>query len=556
MDESKPDKSDPKLALNKLILNEIMFQRRMFRRLLDPRRDVDRECGYPDKMDPEDYWVLYDKDPLACKAVEIYPNYAWQSPPQIYEKEKGKITSPFEKDLDLVCCSISGTKSYYKGKQYNPLWDYCKRLQILGRIAQYSVMLLGFNDTDDLTKPLPGYDDGGSKDRTLVGNKDEIRKENGKKKIELKYIRVFPQHLSPIASYVNDKKSPRNGMPKTYNLTINDPTDATPGGAGQGATIINVHWSRVIHYAEIKRANEIFAKPLLKSILAPILDARKCQGAGGEGFWRGAFPGISLETNPQLGGDVSVNKDEMKNMMEDYFNSQDRSLTLRGMVAKTLAPNVADPTPMTVLSIEKICIYLSCPVRVFKGSERGELASITDDESWNDQLKEYNAQSTIPKVICPIVDRLIGCGAVTAPDEETGYQVFWPDMASQSEGQKLDNANKFATALAAYKQAGGEDIIPPHDFLVRVMKWTDEEAEAVLSEAANLLEEKELEAPHGRDELGNPLPDPADLPPPVIAPPKAGAGFPPKAAGKAPAGAKKPPTFPPTKPKKPPVVKP
>lgn len=467
--------------------NRAAFFRRAFNRLADPRRDINTECGYPTEYSADQYYNLYDNNSLACRVVEVMPKETWQKPPMVYEKESGKIETPFEQSWDALGRSLTGSKSWYRQEVHNPIWDYLMRLDIMSGVGQYGVLLLCYDDGQEYDQPLPGFED--PKTDTTPTNNEEPAKPATKRKLSLKALRVFPQHLAQVTAYETSKHSPRRGMPKMYQITMNDPTDVETGGIGAGTETMNVHWSRVIHNAESKRSNESFGRSRLKPVLPEVLDSRKVSGAGAEGFWKAGFPGLSIETNPQLGADVGINKPEMKSMMEDFWNGLDRGLYLEGMVAKTLAPSVGDPTPHLNGAIERICICLGIPVRIFKGSERGELASSQDDDAWNDRVAERQSKQVTANILIPFIDRNIAVGALEEPGKD-GYKIEWPDITSENKSQKMDVALKKTQALVAYIGGNGQSVVPPHAFLTEWLGEDDETATTMLEEGAALEEER------------------------------------------------------------------
>ncbi len=362
--------------------------------------------------------------------------------------------------------------------------------------------------------------------------------------------------MAQITQFETNVNSPRFGHPTMYLLTFNDPREQH-SGTGITTASVNVHWTRVIHVADISHqasTSEVFAVPRQRPVLNRLLDLRKLYGGSAEMYWRGAFPGFSLETHPQLGGDVNVDQASLRDMMENWANGLQRYLALMGMSAKSLAPQVVDPTQQIMVQIEAICIKLGVPKRVFMGSERGELASSQDDAAWNDRLRERQNSYITPRMIVPFVDRLIALGVL--PEPADGYCIEWPDLSSQTETEKAQVAGAKVTALAGYISGGVEALLPPQDFLTRVMGFDEEEASAILENASAEMEEKRAEeALMAQDQMDQQqdqierglIPDPSD--PEVIkaqnpfenpfggeggppgAPPfggKPGGGFPPK----------------------------
>jgi hypothetical protein len=236
-----------------------------------------------------------------------------------------------------------------------------------------------------------------------------------KKKLKLLFLRPFDESLVQIVRYEWNINNPRFGMPVMYRITLNDPREQHSGVGLPMATVF-VHWSRVIHLADNLNSSEIFGTPRCRPVFNRLLDLQKIYGASAEGYWQAAFTGLALETHPQLGGDVTIDSDDVRDQIENYINSLQRYLALTGMSAHTLAPQVSDPSNQIDKHLEAICIQLEIPKRVFMGSERGELASSQDDASWNDRLKARQQGYITPRIIVPFVDRLIAVGVLPEPD--------------------------------------------------------------------------------------------------------------------------------------------
>ena len=197
-------------------------------------------------------------------------------------------------------------------------------------------------------------------------------------------------------------------------------------------------------------------------------------------YWRGAFPGLSIETHPQLGGDVTIDSDAIKGAMENYQNGLQRYFALMGMTAKSLAPQVVDPTPQIRAQLEAICIRLGIPLRVFLGSERGELASSQDKDTWNTRLTDRQINYVSPRIIIPFVDRMIHLGVLPQPSEEMGYSIRWPSLDSLTPLEEATVAFQITDALAKYTAGGVDTMIEPHNYMTRVLGFTDDEAEEIL----------------------------------------------------------------------------
>jgi len=465
-------KADPRMvkALRSLAVasSQIMSRRRNLSSEIDgPTRDLDEDCGYPKtgELDAKYYQELFDREPLAARVVEVMAKESWQVQPRVYEVNDPSKRTPFEDDWDNLGRSLRG-KSYYQDEQGSPIWEYLLRADILSGIGHYGVLLFGFDDLragESLETPV---------------TPQPLRK--------LLYLRVFPESQAAIAAREVDPISPRYGQPTYYNITFDDPQTASPGGFGASSSTRKVHWTRIQHLADELESSEIFARPRMRPVLNPLLDIRKVRGGSAEMYWQGALPGLSIETLPQLGGDVEIDEDAMRDMMEDYINGLQRYIGLQGQTARVLSPTVVDPTGQLKVQIDAICIKLGIPVRIFMGSERGELASSQDDDAWNDRViaREYNYLT--PRVVVPFVDRLIWAGCLRPP---TGFSVEWPDITSRSEAEEATVGLTLTQALATYVGSGAMSLVPPIDFLTRLLKMSDEDALAILDKASEQSEQ-------------------------------------------------------------------
>lgn len=606
--------------------------------IMDPRRSIEDECGYPalNKLIPIDtYLQLYERDPIAARVVEVLPKQTWQVNPQVYEDESSEVNTPFEQDWDDLGNELRGGEmNWFQDEEGSPIWTYMKRLDVLAGIGSYGVMFLGFDDVNSnwkLTNPVKMLKEEGSipantrqemaenyeralKDQTfrpyrlvrnaevdsVFGGQDadiedvsasQFGKKNpvseSKKRVRLTHIRVAGEPLVQAVQFESNPTSPRCGQPTMYSITFNDMRDQH-GGTGMVSSTYQVHWTRVIHYCDQDHqtsASEIFAPPRMRASLNNLLGLRKIYHGDPEGYWKACVTLLSYETHPQLGGDVDVDIPSIRDMDEQMMNGLQRSVILSGMSLKPVAPSVADPTPHIAVGIEAICIKIPCPVRVFKGSERGELASSQDDSQWNDTVGGRMRNTATPGIIVPFINRLIAVGTLSRPsvgkkkpfkqkppttpalppaqaggafgkqkppgggfggkpnpfakggaanafgeDDGTndsveqgrdpsikipagvpkpkaekprgGYSVDWPDLNSLSDQEKAIIGATKTTALAGYIAGGCSAMVPEHDYLTKYQGFTDEEADAMLEEAANLQEEKMNLQQEQADELG------------------------------------------------------
>jgi hypothetical protein len=448
---------------------------------MDPRRDIDDECGYPatENIRRDEYRELYDREPIATRVVQLMPRQCWKTSPSVFETEDvGEITK-FEGAWNELGRSLRGT-GWYQDQEGNPIWEYLQRADELSGIGSYGVLLLGIDDGLELSEPIEGVE---------TVSQGKALKEGRR----LLFLRAFDESLAQITAYEEDVTSPRFGQPVKYNLSFSD-VSLVEAATGTPLTTKEVHWTRVVHLADNLGSSEVIGVPRMRPVLNRIMDLRKLYGGSAEMYWRGAFPGLSLETDPSLGEDVEVDTDSVKDALENYMNGLQRYITLQGMTANSLAPQVVDPTPQIDAQIQAICIKLGVPKRIFMGSERGELSSTQDESAWNDEVRGRQNGYVTPRIIVPVIDRLIVLGILPTPK---GYSVVWPDLDAMTEDEQAGVAVKRTDAMAKYVQGGVEALIPPLEYFVNVLGFTQEEAAAILE--ATMEHIKEVDALEAED---------------------------------------------------------
>lgn len=670
-----PPADDPRLrAANDLVQNVLSSRVDWLREIMDPRRDIEDECGYPrltDSVNIEMYRQLWERESIAARVVEVMPLESWQTQPLVYEDEDADTVTDFELAWDQLGQTIRGTQSWYQEEAGSAVWEHLRRADVLSGIGHFGLLMLGVDDGRGLETPLEGvvtanesYMMAGEEDAIrglpkLTRNEERVidgwaahrkRVENrvrcvpveippgispqdfrqavenqfgyvpgllppntsapdftsatggqylagfgdaaplagtdqqyfgvqfgpseppatapAKGPRKLLFLRCFDESLVQIVRYEWNIRNPRFGAPVMYRITLNDPREQH-SGVGLPLATVFVHWSRVIHLADNLASSEIFGIPRMRPVLNNLLGLRKLYAGSPEMYWRGAFPGIKATTHPQLGGDVNVDIAGMQNTFEQYFNGLQRYLLGIGMDFNTLAPTVVDPTAQIAVQIEAICIKLGIPVRVFKGSERGELASTQDDSKWNDRVRGRQNGYVTPRVIVPFIDRLISIGVLPEPKKGAkgkptrnqlirnaagkvvgvkatgGYSVEWPDLDSLSDKDKAAILLQRTQAYAAYVTGNVEQVVQPKDYMTRFDNLTEEEADAILDEADKAADQEDKENQALAKKHGfKPAPPPGfkAAPPPAPPPGAPAAGAPP---GGAPPQGQHPPGAPP-----------
>lgn len=453
--------------MRQLVQNEFVSRQQFVNQFMDSRRSINHECGYPDTgliTLETHYSELYGREGVATRVVDIFPDECWAVHPGLFETEDNQQETAFEQAFAALNDNLQEIESWYAdgNEKSSPFWETLHRVDKLCGVGSFGAILIQFDDAQD---PLQPMTKGGAKN--CLG------------------LRPLDQSCIDVATYVTDKTSPRYGRPETYNLTLSNTTN-TSGEIGIVLETVQVHWTRLIHIADNIGSNEYFGTPRMQPVLNRLLDIRKLLGGSAEMYWRGAFPGISFESNPQVAPeDVDVDaKAAMRDALEQYMNGLQRYLISTGMMVKSLAPQVVAPNDQIDAQIDAICIALDVPKRVFIGSERGELASSQDAKKWNRRLSFRQNNFCTPRIIVPLIDRLIWAGVLPEPKE--GYQVRWPDLDSLTLAEKADIAASRVEAMVKFVAGGVADsLMSQHDFLTRELGYNPEEADEIL---ANVLD--------------------------------------------------------------------
>lgn len=479
-----------------MVANITSMRRELLGRFLDPRRNIDAECGFKSSLSPREYQDLYENDPFAKRAVEVIPKECWKVTPLVYEKADAKSRTAFDKSFDALCKSLRGERSWYKGDKGNPFWEYCYRAHVQARIGTHGVMYVGVDDGLSPNLPAKGVQemnsmpDAPGKDTpesTGVYNLTVNAQETAGRK--LVQMRVFPAVYAEIVQFEYNRTSPRYGKPVMYKLTHNYPSNDMSGTLPPNSTEL-VHWTRIVHVpGDRLGTSEMFSDPILKPLRRNIQSLQKVCFGSGEMYWRGAFPGISLESNPQLGAKANIDRTKVRNSMEQYQNGLQRYLLLIGMTAKTLAPTVVDPTPFMDPHTEAMAIALGIPIPVLKGYEIGEQASKNNDKAHADRMAETQNDFLTPMYIVPLIDRLIMLGCLAPPTET--YCVEWPDLTQMSAQEKATVLAAKTGAYNVYASGSMPTVVPPLEYMTKFDDMDEETAQAILDEAEQQQQDQE-----------------------------------------------------------------
>lgn len=444
-----------------------LLRQQWMQALIDPRRDLDAECGYPHTILPQQYRYMYDRSDVAKRVVDIYADECWAMDPDIRENETYQSTE-FEKKW----------KDLQQDEENDPL-SYIYRCDIISGINRFGTLLLGVNDGADLDRPIEGISEDGSYDGV-------------QRNFKLLFMRPFDELSSRVSLFQRDQQNPRFGKPIYYNMIFSDV--ALYGEAARAPVAANittmsktVHWSRVIHFADNREGSEVFGVPRMQPVFNRLCDVRKILGGSAEGQWRAGYPGYSFEMMPGLAdAGVKLDEEKLKKMFWEYSNSMQRYIAVTGLTTKTLTSQLGDPAPYIDVQLAAIALTIGVPLRIFMGSEQAQLASGQDVRTWNRRLQRRQNRYLTPRVIRPFIDRLVMLGILPTPSAGPNkYIVRWPEIAMPTDQEKSQIADRQMAALMKYITSGGDQVMPKKVFMTTQLGWTSEFADAVLAMLPN-----------------------------------------------------------------------
>ena len=149
-------------ALEDHILDVVNAQTSRFNgwlgQMMDPRRDIFAECGFPKSVTPQMYQDLVDRNPYAARACEVMPKEACQTSLKVYEGEPDE-ENEFNTSRKELNKQLNGPASWYSQDESSLVDSIVEEAAIAAGAGHYAVVLIGLNDGLDLSEPVPGVEE-------------------------------------------------------------------------------------------------------------------------------------------------------------------------------------------------------------------------------------------------------------------------------------------------------------------------------------------------------------------------------------------------------------
>lgn len=433
----------------------------------DGDRDYVKELRYPQVVTVETYREWWEGDGLANRVVGVYADECWATDPEVYDTESDRQTK-FIRAFKALDAEID-------------LLGALQTTDEVSGIGGYGVAFIALQDGKTPDQPAAGLD--------AQGRRTDKRPEG----VECVAVVPLDQTQARIAEYDSDPTSRRAGLPTYYDLSLHDPTgdSGLPQPAVALGKTTRVHWSRVVHVpSSVRSGNRLFGFPMLKGVFHRVFDVRwKLAGGSAEMYWQGALPGYAFEENESELDTQPIDKASLDQEFDLFLNRLQRYLAVQGGKVKSLAPQVSDPGPHIIQQFILIAAAIKCPTRVLLGTEQGQNAGEKDDARWNKRVFGRCLRYCDRKVLRPVVTRLQALGVLP---ETSGLMTSWKDVSVVSEKDVADIGMKTTQSLLQYITSGAFLLVPPFEYMVNVLRWSEGMAKAVIEKAGG--EEKMVAA--------------------------------------------------------------
>lgn len=421
-------------------------------------RDLYEALGYKRELIYEDYFSQYDRQDIAKAVIDKPVGATWRGGVNIIESDDDEDTA-----LETAWDELNKRLS---------LLSKFARLDRLTGIGRYGVLLLGLDDVkekEDFNKPV-----------AIIGQR------------KLNYVKPLSENSAVIKDFEDDPTNERFGQPKTYEVGSTDPNNP------ETLTPILVHWSRIIHVTGDLLESEIYGTPRLRPIFNRLNDIEKLAGGSAEMFYRGARPGYQGKPDEDYNVTAEM-QDTLQDQIDEYEHNLRRILINQGIELKPLAMQIADPSNHLDIQIQMISAETGIPKRILTGSERGELASKDDKDSWNELITSRREEFADPLIVTAFINRMILYRILPKPQKE-GFSVVWVDLWAPSEKEKAEIGKTISEAIAFYtRNIESIALIPPMAFIKFILGLSDEKISLIEEEKKAQVNE-EIEDFEGRDD--------------------------------------------------------
>lgn len=385
-------------------------------------RDLYDVLGYKVDLEISDYVQAYKRNEMGGRIVDLAPKDTWRKPPTV--KEDDREETPWLALLEALSASLD-------------LLTELTNIDRLSGIGRYGVLLVGTRDVPSAVLPgeieeETGFVPPGGRPPAPAEEIGDLEKPLGMLSgpESILYLQPFSEETAEITDIEDNTSSSRYGLPTRYLITTTINPSRT--GEAQQTNTQAVHWSRVIHIAEDTLDDKVYGRPRLERVFNRLVDYEKVIGGASEATWLVMNRG--LQADVAEGSDLTdAQLDSLEEQLEDYVHGLRRILQTSGVTMRELGGQVINPSGLLDKITAALAAGSNIPQRILVGSERGQLASTTDQETWWGNIENRQNQYAWPKILKAFIDWCVLNGALPPHGKLT---CEWPPMTKETKAQK------------------------------------------------------------------------------------------------------------------------
>ncbi|WP_312595471.1 anti-CBASS protein Acb1 family protein [Brevundimonas sp.] len=423
------------------------------------------DFGYPDQVSFELAFDAYCRNPLARAAVDKTVGKTWEDNPYLQEFQRDGTEGGDQGETGLE----ADIRQRFADLR---IWQHLAECDRRSLVGCYSGLILRFADSKAFKEPVDTVSGG------LMG-----------------LVEVIPawEGQLTVSTWDTDEKSEGYGQPTMFSFA-----ESAVGQQKQPRTF-EIHPDRVIVWSPDGTLN---GRSALEPGYNALLDMEKIRGGGGEGFWKNAKSGLSLEIDKDakienmaqaMGVPVAEVVDKIDEQVEGFNKGFDKSLLLSGIKATPMQVNLPSPEHFFAVAAQSFAASWSIPMKVLIGSQTGERASTEDSEEWAKVNMGRRTNQAVPAIMT-FVNRLERVKVLPQKD----WFLSWTDLTESSMGEKIDRAVKMADVNS--KQPSGEIVFTGDDIRAVVGMEPLSDAERFRDEADPAEEQDALDLPQTEDQ--------------------------------------------------------
>ena len=379
------------------------------------------DFGYPDQVSFELAFDAYCRNPMARAAVDKTVGKTWEANPYLQE---------FQRD---------GTKGGDQGEtkieadirqRFDDLrvWQHLAECDRRGLVGSYAGLILRFGDNQPFKAPVTRVPGG------LLG-----------------LVEVIPawEGQLTVSTWDTNETSETYGQPTMFQFA-----ESAVGQQRQPRNF-EIHPDRVIVWS---RDGTLNGRSALEPGYNALLDMEKIRGGGGEGFWKNAKSGLSLEIDKDakiadmaaaMRVPVEEVVDRIDEQVEGFNKGFDKSLLLQGIKATPMQVNLPSPEHFFAVAAQSFAASWSIPMKVLIGSQTGERASTEDNEEWAKVNLARRKDTAVPGVMA-FIGRLERVGILPQKD----WHLDWSSLLDPSPNEMLARVERMATVNDKMRASG------------------------------------------------------------------------------------------------------